>query len=287
MESHESHPSREQLLSCVPKISGNREVLLALNELLADEERGPQELVALLRLDAGLASRVIAAANTVYFRGGLPVGSIEEAVIRLGWDKVRQLLLQSMAYEMMAGSLRVYGLAAGTLWNQSLACAIAMDELGQAAHRSSGLCYTIGLLHAVGLVVVNQWLTREAAAGRATIAGPRDTWSAQERKLVGQSSAELGGALLQTWNFPASIVAAVVFQDQPLASEEFRKLSCLFVVARWLSEMVLESLVDGLLPHAPDALLFKLAGIAPDDVLQALDPVRDRFLQAREAVGLI
>jgi HD-like signal output (HDOD) protein len=157
-------PTVEQLLSGVARLAGHRAIVMRLNSLLEDEASGVSELVAVLRLDAGLCAQVVSAANTVFFRGGLPVSSVDEAVIRVGVWEVRRLLLGTIAFELTTTGLRFYGLPPGDLWNRSLACALAMDALGQEKRRSTDVCYTIGLLRAIGLIVIDRWTSRRENA---------------------------------------------------------------------------------------------------------------------------
>lgn len=279
-------PSAEHILAGVTRIAEHRQVVLRLNSLLDDESRGVEELVSVIKLDAGLCMRVVSAANTVFFRGGLPVASVDEAIIRVGVWEVRRLLLGSIACELMGSGLKFYGVAPGVLWHRSLSCALAMDALGQEARRSTDVCYTIGLLHGVGLVAVERWTARPANAGLRPIgfSGGPDLGE-RERRVIGHTSSALGGRLLEQWKFPESICAAITHQETPLRAGRFRRLACLLVVGRWVSETILASEANDPLPALPDEIVQAECGVSIDDSYRLIDPVRARFSEYKAAVG--
>jgi HD-like signal output (HDOD) protein len=279
-------PTVEQLLAGVARLAGHRSIVMRLNSLLEDESSGVAELTAVLRLDAGLCAQVVTAANTVLFRGGLPVSSVDEAVIRVGVWEVRRLLLGSIAFELTATGLRFYGLPPGEMWSRSLACALAMDALGQETRRSTDVCYTIGLLHAIGLIVVDRWASRPEnlrvpPLGHAFASGLGE----RERALIGHSSAELGGHLLTSWKFPESIAQVVAHQETPLRAGRFRRLACLLVVARWVSETIMANYENSPMPDLPDEAVQAESGVSTDEAFRLIDPVRTRFEEYRSAVG--
>jgi HD-like signal output (HDOD) protein len=278
----------EQLLAGVSKLAGHRAIVMRLNSLLEDEASGVAELVAVLRLDAGLCAQVVSAANTVFFRGGLPVSSVDEAVIRVGVWEVRRLLLGSIAFELTATGLRFYGLPPGELWNRSLACALAMDALGQETRRSTDVCYTIGLLHAIGLIVVDRWMARRENTQVALLGEAfSPDLGARERARIGWSSAELGGQLLMNWKFPESIAQVVVHQETPLRAGRFRRLACLLGVARWVSDTIMANYDNSPMPDLPDEAVQAESGLSTDDAFRLIDPVRARFEEYRSAVGTV
>lgn len=283
----DTRPAVAELLEGLHKVSGHQRVLLRLNAFLADEDGGFQQLVEILRLDPGLSARVISAANTAYFRGGLLAGSVDEAVVRIGVMEVSRLLLGSIAFELTSGRLPSYGLAPGDLWNRSLVCALAMHALGQEARRSTDVCHTIGLMHGLGMIVIDRWITRTRPRQLAPLGDPEAPGlSERERELVGFTSSELGARLLESWRFPENIVNAVGFQNAPLAAGRFSRLACLLSLARWLGRTVLVGRDLTQLPDPPSAGILEGAGLGQEAVAGLLEPVRREFFSQKAALGV-
>lgn len=282
-----AHPTLDDLLAGLAKVSGHRQVLLRLNEFLSNDDGGLQDLVAILQMDPGLSARVISAANTAYFRGGLLAASVDEAVVRVGLSEVCRLLLDSTTYELTSGALRSYALAAGDLWSRSLACGIAMDMLARELRRSRDICHTIGLLHALGMIVVDRWLVSHELQREAHFG---DTWSssiaARERELVGFSNAELCARLLEVWRFPENIVCPIEHQETPLQAGRFSRLACLLVLARWLSHVILVGRNLEMLPAPPDKAVVEGAGFDEKTLNALIEPVRTEFAKRKASIGV-
>lgn len=281
-----TYPTMDDLLSGISKISGHREVLVRLNRLLGDENSGSTEFVETLRLDPGLSARVIAAANTVFFRGGSPVLSIDEAVIRVGVEQIRRLLLESISFEMMAGPLRSYGLPAGELWAQSICCAISMSTLSKLVNRSADVLYTVGLLHSVGMVVIDRWHESSGSSRRPPFMELQgaELWK-QERAIVGCTNPEVAGALLTTWRFPESIVRTISSQENPTGVGEFSKRACLLSIACWQSETVRARIAYANEPGLPEPLIFETAELDPEQVAETTGEVVERFIEAKDSIS--
>lgn len=279
-------PTLEQVLEGIAKISGQRQVLIRLNSLLEDETRGMQDLVEVVRMDAGICSRVIAAANTTYFRGGTQVFSVEEAMVRVGVAEIRKTLLSSIMRELTLGPLAVYGLTSDALWKRSLLAALAMDVLAQEANRSSDICYTVGLLHPVGMIVLNRWMTNQTSSQPPRI-GTIDALDlpVREREACGWTSPELGAGLLESWHFPEAVATAVRHQSAPGQAGRFQGLASLLAAAKWQARHIEAETLRRSPPRPPSKSVLRAAGIEQDAILTSIETVKERFEAFKAAMG--
>lgn len=281
-------PTIDELLREFSEISGHHLLIARVNSLLNNDSSGVQDLVAILKLDAGLSARVILAANTVYFHSGARIGSIDEAVFRVGQWEVKRLLLNSIAFELTGGPLRVYGIPRGEAWNHSLACALAMESLARETDSNSDACYTIGLMYPLGLVIVDRWLTRHGFPTGEILGEPGAPRTAsRERQIVGHTSESLAGILLSRWNFPEMIMATVSHQDTPFDAGGFRQTACLLGIARWQAARMLAELTGRPGPTPPGAAMLRSAGVNTSMLLDNLETLRARFLENKTFVGVL
>jgi HD-like signal output (HDOD) protein len=125
----------------------------------------------MIKLDLGLIGRVLSWSNTV----ALSVG------YRIGYREVNRLLLESITHRLLVRPLRCYGLAPGVIWRESLVCAFAMEILAERTRRSQDTAYTLGLLHAVGMIVIGhemeaEKVSRPFLADCDGLCKPRERW---------------------------------------------------------------------------------------------------------------
>jgi HD-like signal output (HDOD) protein len=228
----------EDIVREVKHLPSAPKVLPRLKRLLSDGNSAMHEIVALIRLDPGIAVRVLQASNSAYFGNGLRCFTVDEAVGRVGYDQVYELVSYAVASQVLVRPLEAYGLEADELWKMSVACALAAEELAARIEQDRDVAYTVGLLHAVGMVAIDEWALRNARTLRFTSAGyPREA-TESERAALGFTSAQVGGALLGDWDFPGSIAEPVRWQYSPRSSASQAKMAITLHVAKWVRTTV-------------------------------------------------
>jgi HD-like signal output (HDOD) protein len=68
-------------------------VALRLVELAADDTCSARELARLIAKDAPLAVRLLKLANSAFFRGSQPVSTLEGAIVKVGFHRLRIMAL--------------------------------------------------------------------------------------------------------------------------------------------------------------------------------------------------
>src|ERR1041384_8813434 len=95
-----------------------------LKQLLSDGNSAMHEIVALVRLDPGIAARVLQVANSAYFSKGVRCFTVEEAVNRVGYDQIYELVSYAVASQVLVRPLEIYAIEADELWTMSVACGL-------------------------------------------------------------------------------------------------------------------------------------------------------------------
>lgn len=252
-------------------------VLPKLKRLLSDGNSSLHEVVELVRLDPGIAARVLQVGNSAYFNQGLRCYTVDEAVHRVGYDQVYQLVSNAVASEVLVRPLAVYQISADELWENAIACAVASEFLADALSIDRDIAYTIGLLHQVGMVALNEWLQRSTPQLRFAPANlPLETCE-QERQILGFHNADAGAALLRLWDFPAVMSEPVRWQYLPGATAAHGQLASLLGMAKWIRTAVTHNIESA----PPDRLLLRRVGISLTHANHLAEAVRKRLLTIR------
>ena len=173
-------------------------VLPRLQRLLNDPNAGLFQVVELVRLDTALTARVVQVSNSAWFGRGSGCGTIEAASA------------------VVVQSLSAYGLDDKEMWRESVACAFAAELLAARVGADTAEAYSIGLLHAVGRVAINNHVLGSGATVRLADAGFPLEQSAEERSLLGFTQADAGACMLQNWEFGPTMVEPLRAQYSPL-----------------------------------------------------------------------
>src|SRR3954469_13379741 len=154
--------SPEDIVREVKTLPSAPKVLPGLKRLLSDGNSAMHEIVALIRLDPGIAVRVLQAANSAYFSKGVRCFTVDEAVNRVGYDQIYELVSYAVASQVLVRPLEVYGIEADVLWKMSVAGALSAELIADRTGQDRNIAYTVGLLHCVGMVAIDEWALRNS-----------------------------------------------------------------------------------------------------------------------------
>ncbi len=180
--------------------------------LLDTENLSMAEIVHLVESDQALALRTLMAVNSKYY--GLPrqIGRLDEAVIYLGLNELRNMAM-AVAMNDITGGIREEE------WRHTLAVAHLADRLYvvRGVHDDPDgqkWVFASGLLHDIGRL----FLSRKYMVlyGRIlSMSKDREELIEQERKAFGYDHAAIGGIMLRQWRLPEPIVEAVANHHNP------------------------------------------------------------------------
>jgi putative nucleotidyltransferase with HDIG domain len=219
----------------------------------------------IIGLDAALAANVLQAANSAFLGYGPSCATLKEAVMRLGYKRIRTLVLAVAASRGLEGSLAGYQLAAGDMWSHSVATAVAAQWFARAInYPEPEEAYAAGLLHDIGKMVLNKFAEEEykwvfnARKNKNTI---RET----EILAFGVDHAYVGSLMAQKWTFPPILVNAIQYHHDPLQAGEFQLLAAITNVANALTPVDSETL-SRLGPRKIEDASYNLLHLSPEQV---------------------
>jgi HD-like signal output (HDOD) protein len=252
-------------------------ILPRLKALLVDANSSMAEIVMLIRLDPGIAARVLQAGNSMYYSQGVRCFTIDEAVHRVGYNQVYELVSYAVASQVLVRPLTTYGVGVDDLWKSSVACALAAEILAVRSGQDRDVAYTAGLLHSLGMVVIDDWATRNHPSLRLRLTGfPYDATSA-ERDALGFTQADAGAALLRYWEFPHSMCEPVQWQYSPRSSAAHMRMACLLNCAKWLRSQLC-GISREPLPF-PDESVMQMVPLRAAELPQFLTELEQRLAQ--------
>jgi len=157
-----------------------------------------------LSKDQALVARLLKLANSGIYGRSRSVRTIPEAVVLIGLEHLKKVVFAVNAAGLIRHALHHYGYHPDQgFWLHGLAVAQAagvVAEASRACPLSGDEAYVAGLLHDVGKLVLDEFLTRPGG-GPVTLE--------EEREAVGLDHAELAEYILNQWNLPQAITGSV------------------------------------------------------------------------------
>lgn len=199
---------REAMIASAASLPTAPQIMARLYKLLLDFNAGLRSIADLLKRDPALTARIIRISNSpAYGAGG--IGSIEEALQRVGFGEVYRLVGSATNESVGRDGLRCYGFSGEAFRRHNLYSALVAEQLALVVGLDARSAYTAGLLRAIGqllLDVVGHARLSHAETFVESGAGRAVEW---ERRTFGVSHHEVAGVLLGEWGFPEEIVRAV------------------------------------------------------------------------------
>ena len=207
---------REEILrqaAAIPQMPMPVQKVLAY---IGNPEADLRQLARLIEYDPGLTVNVLRMANSALFGGGAQVTTVRDALLRLGMQRVYQLVIASGIAPMTRFAIKGYGLPPGALLEHSVAVATASEtlarELGIVAPPHT---FTAGLLVNIGKTVLGTFLEVDADPILALAHERQIPFEKAEELVLGIDHAELGALLLAGWSIPEAIVNVVRYRLRP------------------------------------------------------------------------
>lgn len=161
-----------------------------------------------IALDQGLSARVLRVANSSFYGLAREVGSIQDAVMVLGFDTIRSLVVS-------AGFTHAFPVAADGLfdrhayWMRSFRVATYTEALAQCLEGARQQSFTAGLFHDVGQLVLSICIPEKFAAILEQQSTSGLSLIEVEHAVLGFDHAEIGAEMARRWNFPPEIEHAI------------------------------------------------------------------------------
>jgi putative nucleotidyltransferase with HDIG domain len=180
-----------------------------------------REIVAVINVDPRFSARLVKAANAPCYGLPRPVTSVNEAVLLLGTDAFREVVLVAAAWDVFHRSLPGYGMTAADMWAHSIACGIAAEiAAGLCGYGNGAEAFLAGLLHDLGKIVLNEDMLIAAPFVRDQAACGEMPFVDAERIVLGYDHCDVGARVLRNWGIPQHIVQAVALHRKPVVSRQ-------------------------------------------------------------------
>jgi len=178
--------------------------------------------------DQILTARVLRLANSARYGGNRKVGSLDDALIILGFDNLRVLVIAS---GVTGATANIPNFDLKSFWQRCFQIASTSKLLAQLAHQNQQIAFTCGLLARIGELVLHVALPESTPEIERRVAEGQERM-AVEQTLLGVDSAQVGAELAWRWSFPENIVQAIGQQHQLTGAEDTLELATRISTAR-------------------------------------------------------
>lgn len=210
----------EEIINIANHIPPFPKVAMQVMKMLDNPNVQAKELAEVIQYDSAITANLLKTCNAAYFGLSRKVSSLDDALVLLGQDALKDIIIASSSARFYKGNAggEGYQLEQGDLWKHSVATAIMAKSISRHFMGvDPGTAFTVGLLHDIGKRFLSSFVASDfkKIMDRTYIDGL--SFMAAEHEILGMNHAELGSMIMQKWDFPEEMVQAVKSHHDPQA----------------------------------------------------------------------
>lgn len=228
------------------------------------------QITRTLSADPVLSAKLLRLANSAYYNVSRSVATVDDAVRMLGFVTVRTLVISS---GLVNGFRSIPGLDLQRFWRYSLNTAVGARWIAKKTGDDTDLAFTIGLMHAIGLVIIHAGMPAEAQKLDDAVSPYDPRRMRQETAAFGFSFYDVGAGLAQRWKFPAVFTDTIREVPAPLVPSPPHRLAAVIHLAAWRAQLdEAREAPDDIAGEVPTAVA-AMFGLEPGLLLEEMPPL--------------
>ena len=187
-------------------------------ELSADPNTSAQQLQQIISDDQAMTGRILKIANSAMYSCSRKVKTLTEAIVMLGFDSIRSLVVTSAARNLYNTRNASTGLKERLLWEHSIGVAFAcrllvLERIPALAEEA----FLAGLMHDIGKLVLNLRVPEQFDEIVQLVYNDNLPFNSTEKEILGYDHAEVGAKLINKWNLSPMLEDTIFHHHNPEA----------------------------------------------------------------------
>ena len=209
-------------------------IIFEVSRLLDDPMTNASDLAELISKDQGMVTKILTIANSPFYGLSKKISTIEFAIVILGFENIKNIIIALS----MIGAIK----GKGKNWNRKkywfhcLATASIAKRLAEdLGYPKSGEAFTAGLLHDLGIAIIQLYFNNEYNKIYKLINSKNVTSLEAENEILKITHQEIGNFLVEKWNLPKALCDSILHHHNPGQASENNSLVSIIHLADYLS----------------------------------------------------
>jgi len=224
-----SRQQLDQIIMTTRDLPAMPQVASKVLELSSDPNTSAAQLQQIIADDQAMTARILKIANSAMYSCSRKVKTLTEAIVMLGFNSIRSLVVTSAARNLYNTQNSHTGLKERLLWEHSIGSAFACRLIAQVKVPAlAEEAFLAGLMHDIGKLVLNLQVPEVFDEIVQVVYNENQPFAATEQKYLGFDHAEVGSQLVNKWNLSPVLEEAILqHHDTTAFSSENPLLSIL------------------------------------------------------------
>ena len=258
------------------------EVLLKLNDVMADPDTSSDDVAKVVAKDPAVATNILRIVNSAYYGLQVRVSSVSLAISVMGFNMTRKVALKAAVFSVFGKRReKIQHFDPVQFWRHSIFAGTAARVLGANsaafAETHAEDLYIAGLLHDIGkIIMMEKSAPRYLAMLRKSVQAGRPEVEL-EQEDYGFTHADVGSVLAIKWFLPEDLAIGIRYHHAPSRDPFHRTLSSLIHLADQLAWRAGNTSTVGTVLGGLDHDVYDQIGLDPARIEQLLPTIQEDF----------
>lgn len=192
-------------------------IALEVNRMLANDSTSVDFLSKTIEKDQAIVSKLLKLVNSSFFGVRSKVTTVQEAVVRLGFNSVRNVVVSVSVFEsLVLDNAEDIDFNIEDFWTHSLAVAMTSRYLSE----ESGIqdpddCFVAGLLHDIGLIIIARFFPDVLVKILRHIKEQNVSIYDAEKETIPLRHNKIGEIIAKKWQLPPAVCDTLKYHHTP------------------------------------------------------------------------
>jgi HD-like signal output (HDOD) protein len=213
----------KQIRSYISKMPSLSTTVTKVLEICSNSNSSPNDLSRVISLDPVLTGQLLKVVNSAYYSLPSEVRSSAHAIILLGLNTVRNLVLSTAILASMSGKEPLRGFSMDDFWAHSICVGVTAKSLavikGVPIAEREGY-FVAGLLHDLGKIPINRQFPDGYIRALDIVKLEQNPLHRAEDSVFGFDHCLIGKIIAEKWQLGDTIVETLCYHHDPKSAKE-------------------------------------------------------------------
>lgn len=221
-----SVPTVEQIEEAMHALKPIPQVALKILRLVGEDTYDIQEIANEVRKDQVISAKTLQLCNSALFSFRQKIETLDHALLLIGQDQLIKMVVSAAVKKIFDSESEGYSLCKGGLYHHALGTAMICEKLAQITNKlPPAVAYTTGLLHDIGKVVLDQYVSSAYPLFYRNIIEDHKNFIEAEKSILGLDHTEVGYNLAIKWDFPEGLAHAIKNHHDPMKETDYPEMT--------------------------------------------------------------
>lgn len=244
-------------------------------DIINRDENSNEDLIRVIKPDQSISSKIMSVANSSFYRGQVPIETLESAITRIGLKETGNIVLAYSLRELFTNQKNEFSDRLNYLWEHSLTTAVIAKKIGSMmGSKNIERLYAAALFHDIGKLLLIPVLIE--------LKKKRDDINNDiVDEVLSALHINVGIDLLRHWSFSGFFIDVIKEHHSMDNLEDLSSEIRCIMLANQLSKIIHEKYLEEELEKGVVAKLTSSVGINRAEISEILNETSDQVFQLK------